>query len=214
MKITWLGHSCFLIEGEAGRILTDPYDKRVPYRPPNVEVDVVLVSHEHSDHNATDRVKGRPPVLRGAGEHQAHGLAFRGIASFHDEAGGAKRGPNTIFVFDLDGIRLAHLGDLGQPLTPAQAAALRDVEVAFVPVGGFYTIDAEQAATLVRGLTQLRVVFPMHYKTDRLPIVFPIAPVDKFAERMENVRRIGAPQVTLTRADLPESQEVWILEYA
>ena len=214
MKIAWFGHSCFLIEGEGGRVLTDPYDKKVPYRAPNVEVDVVLISHEHSDHNAAERVKGTPIVLRGAGDHQAHGMTFHGIPSFHDEAGGAKRGPNTIFAFEMDGVHLAHLGDLGEPLTRAQAEALGGSEVAFVPVGGFFTIDADQAAALVHALPKLRVVVPMHYKTDRLPIVFPIASVDKFAKRMENVRRIGTSEVTLTRADLPKSQEVWILEHA
>jgi L-ascorbate metabolism protein UlaG (beta-lactamase superfamily) len=214
MKITWVGHACFLIEGQGGRVLTDPYDKKVPYRPPDFEVDVVLVSHEHSDHNAVERVKGTPTVLRGAGEHAAHGMDFRGISSFHDEAEGRKRGTNTIFVFQMEGIRLVHLGDLGHPLTKDQSEALADVDVVFVPVGGFFTIGADEAAALVQSLLKARVVIPMHFKTDRLPIVFPIASVDKFAKRMENVRRIGSSEVTLTRTSLPKSQEVWILEHA
>jgi L-ascorbate metabolism protein UlaG (beta-lactamase superfamily) len=214
MKITWVGHACFLIEGQGGRVLTDPYDKKVPYRPPDFEVDVVLVSHEHSDHNAVERVRGDPVVLRGAGGHSAHGMDFRGISSFHDEAGGKKRGTNTIFLFQMEGVRLAHLGDLGHPLTYDQAAALADVDVVFVPVGGFFTIGADEAAALVESLPRAKVAIPMHYKTDLLPIVFPIASVDKFAKRMENVRRVGSSEVTLTRANLPQSQEVWILEHA
>lgn len=214
MKITWVGHACFLIEGEGGRVLTDPYDTKVPYRPPDFDVDVVLVSHEHSDHNAVERVKGSPVVIRGEGEHTAHGMTFRGIASFHDEAGGRKRGTNTIFAFEMEGVLLAHLGDLGASLTAAQSDALRDADVVFVPVGGFFTIGADEAAALVRSLPRVRVAIPMHFKTDRLPIVFPISTVDKFAKRMENVRRIGGSEVTLTRASLPKSQEVWILEHA
>ncbi len=214
MKITWVGHSCFLVEGKEGRVLTDPYDKKVPYRPPDFDVDVVLVSHEHSDHNAVERVKGTPTVLRGVGERTACGMTFRGIASFHDEADGKKRGANTIFTFEMEGVRLAHLGDLGQSLSVDQSTALHEVDVLFVPVGGFFTIGAQEAATLVESLPKAKIVIPMHFKTDRLPIVFPIASVDKFAQRMENVRRIGSSEVTLSRTSLPKSQEVWILEHA
>jgi len=214
MKITWVGHSCFLVEGKEGRVLTDPYDKKVPYRPPDFDVDVVLISHEHSDHNAVERVKGTPTVLRGVGERAACGMTFWGIASFHDEAEGRKRGMNTIFTFEMEGVRLVHLGDLGQPLTAEQSTALHEMDIVFVPVGGFFTIGAEEAATLVESLPKARVVIPMHFKTDRLPAVFPIASVDKFAKRMENVRRIGSSEVTLSRTSLPNSQEVWILEHA
>ena len=121
---------------------------------------------------------------------------------------------NTIFTFEMEGVRLVHLGDLGQPLTAEQSTALHEMDIVFVPVGGFFTIGAEEAATLVESLPKARVVIPMHFKTDRLPAVFPIASVDKFAKRMENVRRIGSSEVTLSRTSLPNSQEVWILEHA
>jgi L-ascorbate metabolism protein UlaG (beta-lactamase superfamily) len=214
MRIKWIGHACFLIEAEEGRVLTDPYCEKVPYRPPDFPADVVTVSHEHSDHNAVSRVMGTPSVVRGTGVHEAHGIVFRGVESFHDDQKGGKRGKNTIFTFDMERIHLAHLGDLGEALTPPQAAALAEVEVVFLPVGGFYTIGAEEAAALVKSLPRVRVALPMHFKTDRLPAEFPIAPVDNFARRMQNVRRIGSSEVTLTRATLPASQEVWILEYA
>lgn len=214
MKIKWLGHACFLIEGEQGRLITDPYDESIPYRPPDFSVDVVTVSHDHFDHNAVGRVKGSPAVVRGEGVHSASGIRFQGIASFHDESGGTKRGANTIFAFEIEGIRMAHLGDLGETLSEEQAAALSDVEVLLIPVGGYYTIGANEAATLVNRLPGLRVVIPMHYKTDRLGDDFPIAPVENFARRVQNVKRIGSSEVTLSRESLPAHQEVWILDYA
>ncbi len=214
MKIKWIGHSCFLIEGGGVRIITDPYNDQLPYRPPDYTVDIVTVTHEHFDHNAVDRVKGNPTVIRGVGEHTAHGITFTGIASFHDEEQGKKRGKNTIFKFTLEGVTLAHFGDLGHRLTDTQTAALADTQVAFIPVGGYFTIGPDEAADIAKRLPQLRVIFPMHYKTDILGDDFPIAPVENFARRMQNIKKIGSSEVTLTKESLPERQEVWILNYA
>ena len=214
MKIKWIGHACFLIEGEEGRVITDPYNASIPYRAPDFTADVVTVSHEHFDHNAVERVKGNPVVVRGEGTHTAAGIPFQGIASFHDEVDGQKRGANTILTFVMEGIQLAHLGDLGHPLTDAQAAALAAVEVMFIPVGGYFTIGPDEAADLIKGSPKLKVVFPMHYKTDRLGEDFPIAPVENFARKVQNVKRIGSSEINLSRAGLPAQQEVWILDYA
>ena len=214
MKITWIGHACFLVEGRDVRVMTDPYDEHIPYKAPSFPTDVVTVSHEHSDHNAVDRVPGSPEVVRGPGEHTAHGIKFTGIATFHDEEQGKKRGPNTIFTFAVDGITLAHFGDLGHPLTSQQIAELSKVEVAMIPVGGYFTIDAAQAANIVGQLPHVRVIIPMHYKTDVLGTDFPIDPVDKFVAQMQNIVEIGSAEVTLMRGDLPEHPEVWILNYA
>jgi L-ascorbate metabolism protein UlaG (beta-lactamase superfamily) len=214
MKIKWLGHACFLIEGEKGRLVTDPYNEAIPYRPPDCIADVITVSHDHFDHNAVGRVKGNPTVVRGEGAHSASGIRFQGILSFHDESGGTKRGGNTIFTFEMEGLKLAHLGDLGDTLTEEQTAALSDVEVVFIPVGGHYTIGADEAAALIKRLPNLKVVIPMHFKTDRLGDDFPIAPVDDFARKVQNVKTIGSSEVALSRQSLPTQQEVWILDYA
>ncbi len=214
MNIKWIGHSCFLIEGKEGKVLTDPFNEGIPYHAPDAVVDVVTVSHEHFDHNAVDRVKGNPAIVRGDGPHTAAGISFEGIPSFHDEEKGAKRGKNTIFVFTIEGIRLAHLGDLGQPLTEAQKKALSGVEAMFIPVGGYFTIGPEQALDAIRALPKLKVVFPMHYKTDRLGSDFPIALLDKFTQRVQNIRKIGRSEVLLSRNTLPGQTEVWILDYA
>ena len=214
MKIKWLGHACFLIEGEKGRLLTDPYDESIPYGPPDCTADVITVSHDHFDHNAVGRVEGSPTVVRGEGAHSASGIRFQGIASFHDENSGTKRGANTIFTFEMEGVKMAHLGDLGETLSEEQAAALSDVEVVFIPVGGHYTIGADEAAALVNRLPSLRVVIPMHYKTDRLGDNFPIAPVEDFARLVQNVKRVGSSEVALSRESLPAQVQVWILDYS
>jgi L-ascorbate metabolism protein UlaG (beta-lactamase superfamily) len=213
VKITYIGHACFLIESKAASIVMDPFVAEVPYRFPEVHADLVTVSHEHDDHNAVDRVLGHPVAVRGPGAHHVAGVAVTGIASSHDASGGSQRGQNTIFAFTLDGLRLAHLGDLGTPLDAAQREALRHVQVLFLPVGGFYTIDAATAAGVVRQLPDVRLVFPMHYRTVAVPD-WPIAPVDEFLRTMDNARRIESPDVVLTSAELPETLEVWVLEPA
>jgi len=214
MKITWIGHACFLIEGKNVTVMTDPYDEHIPYKAPSFPADVVTVSHEHFDHNAADRVLGSPAVVRGSGKHTAHGVKFTGIATFHDQEQGKKRGENTIFTFAVDGINIAHFGDLGHSLSPKQIAQLSQVEVVMIPVGGYFTIDAAQAADIVGQLPHVKVFLPMHYKTDVLGTDFPIDTVDKFASRMQNVREIGSAEVTINHNDLPEHPEVWILNYA
>ena len=194
--------------------MTDPYGESIPYRPPDYTADVITVSHDHFDHNAVERVKGSPTVIRGEGTHSASGVHFQGIASFHDESGGAKRGTNTIFAFEMEGLKMAHLGDLGEALSDEQMAALAEVEVLFVPVGGHFTIGPDEAAALVKKLPNLKVIIPMHFKTDRLGDNFPIATVDNFARKVQNVKRIGSSEVTVSRESLPAQQEVWILDYA
>jgi len=213
MRITWIGHACFLIDSQDGRVLTDPFAAEVPYDFPEVSADLVTVSHDHFDHNAVGRVGGRPEAVDGLGEFIARGVPFRGVSSSHDEQGGAKRGQNRIYAFSLEGIRLAHLGDLGARLDAAQREALSDVEILFAPVGGHYTIDARQAGEIARSLPRLRVMIPMHFHTDRIPD-WPIAPVEEFARLMDNVRYVGDSTVEATRALLPAQREVWILDHA
>jgi len=213
MRIQWNGHACFFLAGEEGRVLTDPYVEAVPYELLTTEADVITVSHDHDDHNATHRVNGAPSIIDGVGEFLIDGIPFLGVASFHDAAEGAERGANHIYAFTLDGIRVAHLGDLGASLDEAQLEALADVEVLLIPVGGCFTIDAAQAAEVIRSLPNLRIAIPMHYKTDRLPN-WPVETVEPFLDMMDNPRHIGSPQVELSKNDLPDALEVWILDYA
>ena len=214
MKISWIGHACFLLEGSQTSVLTDPFDKSVPYPHfPEGPVHAVTVSHGHFDHAAVDRVAGTPVVVTEPGKTTAHGIEFLGVPSYHDDAQGADRGSNLMFAFELDGIRIAHLGDLGTELSPEQIDLLSGVEVLLAPVGGHYTIGPEQAKAVAVSLPSLRLLIPMHFRTDVISD-WPIAPVEDFVRTMDNVHQIGTSAVSLNRETLPERLEVWILNYA
>ena len=156
MELIWNGHSCFTVKTNEGTVVLDPFeDGKVPgYKPLRLEADLVLCSHEHADHNARKCVtlSGKPCEV-----------AVETVASWHDDVHGAKRGPNTIHILNAEGMRIAHLGDLGCALSEAQAQALKGLDALLIPVGGFYTISAEQAYKIVQQL-QPRVVIPMHYR--------------------------------------------------
>lgn len=214
MKIKWLGHASFLLTTKEGmRVITDPYatGAGLSYGEITESADVVLVSHEHADHNNVRAVKGKPEVIRGTGTHQAKGIEFKGVTSFHDPSGGRERGPNTIFCFVLDEIRFCHLGDLGHLLSEEQVAQIGRVDVLFLPVGGFFTIDAGEATQVMESL-QPRVAIPMHFKTPKCD--YPISPVDDFLRGKERIRRIGGSEIELEAASLPEETSIWVLEPA
>lgn len=157
MKVTWLGHSCFKLESQGYQIILDPYqDGSVPgYRPLRESADQVLCSHGHRDHCAAECVtlrRGTPSPFR-----------IETIAAWHDDQGGALRGPNTIHILDDGQCRVAHLGDLGCELTAEQTEQLQGLTALLIPVGGYYTIDASQAKRLTDMLMP-RVIIPMHYR--------------------------------------------------
>lgn len=208
MMIRWLGHACFYCEGEGVRLLTDPFDPQVGYPLPDVEADLVTVSHDHYDHNAVSVLRGHPEVLRSPGVHRFRGLKVEGFPVFHDEAGGALRGRNTIFVWEMDGLRLCHLGDLGHLLDEATVKGIGRVDVLMVPVGGVYTIDAAGALKVVEQL-QPRLILPMHYRTPHLS--FELAPLEDFTRHFERVRREKTWEGTAE--SLPGEQEVVVLDY-
>lgn len=165
MIIRWLGHACFALTARQGtRILTDPYHEGTGYLMPAVNADFITVSHAHADHNTVEAVSGTPTVVREAGPHTLGAFKVRTVATHHDDQCGAKRGPNLVFVFDDGEVRVAHLGDLGHLLTPAQVQEIGPIDVLLVPVGGHYTVDGRQAAEVVRQLVP-KLVIPMHYKT-------------------------------------------------
>lgn len=214
VKIMWYGHSCFRITAADGTvIITDPYGEDVAYKSPEGPAHIVTVSHEHFDHNAVARVKGNPEVLRGVGEWTIRGIAVRGIPSFHDPKGGKERGRNTIFKLTVDGVHLAHLGDLGHTLTAEQLKPLEDLEVLMIPVGGFYTIGPREAKEVVAALPQVKVVIPMHYRTDVVKD-WPIRPVQEFLETVDLKVQEFKGEAELSSSQLPKSKEVWLLSYA
>jgi L-ascorbate metabolism protein UlaG (beta-lactamase superfamily) len=201
MRIKWLGHAAFLLTGESTQVVIDPYG-RIPagrgmkfaYPPlQGLEAELVLVSHEHVDHNGIDAVGGEPKVLRTAGTFESPAGEVVGVASEHDPQAGARRGANTIFCFTLDGLRCCHLGDFGQSaLRPEQREAIGKVDALLLPVGGGPTIDGEQAANIVSELRP-KVAIPMHFATDAVNF---LEPPDRFLAAVSaRVERPGTSEI-------------------
>jgi L-ascorbate metabolism protein UlaG (beta-lactamase superfamily) len=198
MRIRWFGQSAFLISAER-TLFVDPFGvmeglaergMRFDYPPiEGVKADLLLVTHEHSDHNAVEVVSGSPQILRStAGTFDSPIGEVIAVASEHDDIAGTKRGPNTIFRFALDGLRLCHFGDFGQTtLRVEQERAIGDIDVLFLPVGGGPTVAGEPAAAIVRALRP-RLVIPMHYRTDAVNFLDPPdAFLDGLGARVERV---------------------------
>ena len=198
MQIRWYGQSAFLISAER-TVFVDPFgpmeglaERGMQFDYPaieGVEADLLLVTHEHADHNAVDVVGGSPQILRStAGTFDSPLGEVIAVASEHDEAAGTKRGPNTIFRFALDGLRLCHFGDFGQSeLRHEQLRAIGSVDVLFLPVGGGPTVGGEPAAAIVRALKP-RLVVPMHYRTDAVNFLDPPdAFLDALGARVERL---------------------------
>lgn len=212
MKIKWLGHATFLITSDTGtRIITDPYlpTDELRYGEINEAADIVTVSHDHFDHNNVAAVKGKPEVVRVTTE--VKGIKFRGISTCHDESQGEQRGKNTIFCFELDGIKICHLGDLGHLLTDKQVLEIGKVAMLLIPVGGFYTIGASIASQVCNQLKPM-VIIPMHFKTDRCHL--PIATVEEFLKGKTGVTRPDSSEVEFKRGELPANTRIVILKPA
>jgi len=210
MRIEWLGHACFLLTGRDGlRLVTDPFNEQVGYPVPRIQADIVTVSHDHFDHNATHFISGNPVIVRGTGDQSIKDVSIKGILTYHDKNQGRDRGPNTVFMITLDGVTVCHLGDLGHTLTQDQLAALGRVDVLLVPVGGTYTIDPQEAAGVVRQVNPV-VAIPMHYKTRY--INFPIRPVDEFTRFYDNVTH--APYFEATAESLGTPLRIIVLDLA
>jgi L-ascorbate metabolism protein UlaG (beta-lactamase superfamily) len=211
MKIKFLGHASFLIESEKGvRIITDPYkpgcfDGGIKYEPITEKADIVTISHEHDDHNCTD-IKGNPKFVRGAGMKEIEGIKIVGTDVFHDESGGAERGTNTIYKMTLDGMNIIHLGDLGHPLSDEDVTNLGAVDILFVPVGGYFTIDAKTADETVNKLKP-KVVIPMHFKTDKCG--FPITGVEDYIANKSITKFEG--EVQIRKEDLRDKSVIYLL---
>lgn len=170
MTINWYGQSCFRIESKGISVLIDPFSKEIGLRPPRLNDNIFLVTHEHYDHNNVKEVPQESFVIRGPGEYEKSGIYVEGIMSYHDNTQGTQRGLNTIYIIRAEDMRLCHLGDLGQAkLTDEQVEQIGDVDILFVPVGGKYTIDGKEAAEVIKQI-EPKIIIPMHYKVPGLNI--------------------------------------------
>ena len=209
--IEWFGHAFFLLSGEID-IAIDPFKDFNGYPNPKVSADVVLITHSHSDHNQPQVVEGEPEIIREYGEKNFKGLKINGIKTFHDTEQGKKRGENTLFVIEMGGIRIAHCGDLGQILTDDQLEQIGHIDVLMIPVGGYYTIDAQAAWENVNKINP-RIVIPMHYKQPFMEEKNPLVGVERFLKDKKNVKRLEVNKLELSQKDLPAGQTIYVLNY-
>ena len=214
MKIKWLGLASFLITSDSGtRIITDPYETGgdLSYREIRESADIVTVSHDHFDHNNVAAIRGNPQIFRKVGKADIEGIRFRGIASFHDNVGGKERGKNTISRFEVDGVKVCHLGDLGHQLSDEQISEIGPVDVLLVPVGGIFTIDAKIATKLCDRLKP-KIIIPMHFMDGKCH--FPIAGVDEFLRGKENLNRLDTSEIEIRSEELPSVTRIVVLKSA
>ena len=214
MQIKYLGHAAFAITSEKGvKIITDPYttSPELTYGEIRTTADIVTVSHDHLDHCNVAAVGGNPQVIRQAGVSTAKGIKFKGVISYHDDEGGRMRGGNIVFCFEVDRVKLCHLGDLGHRLDDKQKAEIGRVDILLIPVGGYYTIDAKTATEVCEQLKP-GVIIPMHYRTDKgLP---GIAGVDEFLRRKAKVKWLDTSQVEFKAGELPDAGQIIVLKPA
>lgn len=212
MEVKYFGHSCFLLRGKTLTLLTDPYSPEIGFKLPSVGADVVTVSHAHYDHNYTKGVESKEReevfIVNGPGEYEIGGASILGLATYHDSSQGTKRGKNTVYLIEMEGIRLAHLGDLGHSLTDDQREELNGIDVLLVPVGGTYTLGPKQAAGLVSQV-EPSIVIPMHYRLPGLKI--DLAPVDDFLKELGVRDSKPLEKLTISQDRLPEEREVVVL---
>lgn len=212
MDIVHLGHSSFKLKGKMATVVTDPFDSEmVGIKFPKVEAQIVTVSHQHSDHNATAEIEGSPYIISGPGEYETHDIFVKGISTFHDSKNGQERGVNCVFNIEIDKLHIAHLGDLGHILSDKQLSQLGDVDILLIPVGGVYTIGPEEASNVIAKI-EPRIVIPMHYKIEGLKESFStLYIVDDFLKEIGKAKQV-LPKLSITKEKLPSELQVFVLE--
>ncbi|MCL2296000.1 MAG: MBL fold metallo-hydrolase [Methanomassiliicoccaceae archaeon] len=212
MRIRWHGHSCFEFFGFENSVLVDPHDgKSIGIKPPISNAGIVLVSHDHFDHNALRIIKNEHTVLFvSRGVHNIKGIEFEGFPSFHDDKGGSIRGMNTIYKFTMDGISICHCGDLGDIPSEDTIKALKNVDILFVPVGEVYTFPIQVAKEFL-DIINPKIIVPMHYRVGGLTV--PLKTLDEFLNGIpsENILYVGN-EVELTAEDICEFSGIWVFD--
>lgn len=210
MDITYFGHSSFLLRSASGKIVTDPYDGTMMKHPfPKTDADIVTLSHDHGDHNAADQIEGvegaKPLILSMPGEYERKSIRVMGFPTFHDKTQGSERGVNTMYKITIDDIDVLHCGDLGHTLKSEIIDEIGEIDILMIPVGGFYTITADDAVDIVAKL-EPSVVIPMHYKMPEFnpEIMDKLAPVDDFLEKIGAEAVKPGKKYTIKKSDLTE----------
>lgn len=213
MKIAWAGQSCFQISASISKdsqanIVIDPFSD-IGLKVPNFEADVLLLTHDHSDHNNAKAVKGNPFVINGPGEYEIKGIFVQGIDSFHDDNEGKERGKNTIYTIEAEDIKFCHLGDIGQKhLSDEQVEKIGAVDILMIPVGGVYTIDSSDAQKII-GQIEPKIVIPMHYELPNLK--FKLDSVEKFLKVMGKNSIEPQDKLTMKASAMPKERDMEII---
>ena len=205
VDIVWLGHACFLLRGEAKRLIFDPF-KDTGLREPSEKADIILCSHAHSDHNNVNAARHETSIVleEFTGVKQIDNVSVRGISAFHDTVQGGQRGKNSIYTVRFEDFTFCHLGDLGHELSQLQVTKIGSVDILFVPVGGFYTIGPQQARKVMESIKP-RITVPMHYKLPGMSATFnSLSMVEDFIRGDDNVKRLDGPSFTTSKTDLQE----------
>jgi L-ascorbate metabolism protein UlaG (beta-lactamase superfamily) len=208
LDVTWLGHGCFRMRGRNAAVVTDPYPPAIGLKLQRMDADLVTVSHEHDNHNYTQAVR-EAYEIRGPGEYEVAGVSVIGFPTYHDAEKGAKAGRNTVYLIEIDGVRVCHLGDLGHRLDDTDAETVASVDVLLVPVGGRTAINAVQAAEVVRQL-EPRYVVPMHYAIPGLKVE--LDPIDRFLKEMGVTVSEPQPKLSVQASSGEYETKVVVLE--
>ncbi len=212
MQITWYGHSCFRLRGRNGTVVTDPFGDELGYTMPRLRADIVTVSHDHPDHANVKAIRGTPRIIDGPGEYEIKGIFVIGIPSYQEETSHHAGVRNTVYLFDLDGVTVCHLGDLRRVPTQSQIEELGYVDVLLIPVGGGSTLGAAKASEVISVL-EPKVVIPMHYKTSFLKGL-KLQPVSLFLKEMGLKEITPQDRVTIAKTALPSETQVIVMECA
>jgi L-ascorbate metabolism protein UlaG (beta-lactamase superfamily) len=208
MEITWYGRACFRLKGRDATVITDPCPPSTGFVAGKHDVDVLSISHDHPDHSYTRSITAGLTLTR-PGEYEFHDLLITSIRTFHDGEGGAQRGENVVFSFEVDGVHIAHLGDIGHLLSDDQVAELGPIDVLLVPAGGVYTVTPAEAAEVVAQISP-RVVIPMHFAVDGASS--DLQGPEKFLQEMAVSEPIRQPKAVVTASSLPEETQVVLLD--
>jgi L-ascorbate metabolism protein UlaG (beta-lactamase superfamily) len=209
LYIRWHGHACFEITNEDVTLVTDPHDgKSIGIKPPIVKADIILVSHDHFDHNSTRTVEGPgTKIIKECNEPcNVNGVEIKSVPCYHDDLKGEKRGQNNIYHFKMNETYFCHLGDLGHIINDNIAKMLKPVDILFIPVGNVFTINAASAWKVISKINP-RIIVPMHYRVGGLSLS--IKPVDMFLEQAVKIQRVGN-EIDFEHEDLSDEQQVWV----
>jgi len=209
MNIIWKGQSCFQIFTNQGKnnlvsIAIDPFSNDIGLRVPKLQADILLITHDHHDHNNIKAVSGQPFIIKGPGEYDIKEVFIQGFSAFYDDSQGAEKEKITIYTIEAEEIRLCHLGDLGQKeLSSEQLEKIGEVDILMIPVGGTYTIDAEEAIKIMSQI-EPKITIPIHYKVPNLKVK--IDGVDKFLKALGIKSLEPLPKLSIKRKDISQEE--------